>query len=167
MIFIILLVSVIFAGMLGNYSRYRFNYTKEPSWSYDKEAVLTGKQFEQIYTLNPEKWRFSKIIRPGFLFLETNEKFLLYSESGKWSYCAIESPYKFNNREEIVRVHLTFFAWLKYLYFNNIFERKNKNDGLVIILESAQKDIDELKKQAQREIDQASHDMKNIINKER
>ena len=141
--------------LLCLYSDYRYRYSQTKNQSYEYTTTMSGEQFKNIYMLDPSKWRYSKVMNPGYTLLATDGKFLLYNATGDWGLrndILFPEPYQFQNKNEIVRVHLSFFAWLYYIRFKKIFDKIEINKGMEIILKSAQNDIDKLKAQAQQEI---------------
>lgn len=167
MIIIIIIIGIVCYSiyLLCLYSNYRYRYSLTNNQSYEYATTMNGKQFKNIYMLDPSKWRYSKVMDPNYTLLATDGKFLLYNATGDWSLrrdILIPEPYQFQNKNEIVRVHLGFFAWLYYIRFKKLFDKTEMNKGMEIILKSAQNDIDKLKAQAQQEIYDANKMMKFI-----
>lgn len=152
--------------LLYLYTNYRYRYSQIKNQSYEYITTMSGKQFKNIYMLDPSKWRYSKVMNPNYTLLATDGKFLLYNATGDWSLrgdLLFPEPYQFQNKNEIVRVHLSFFAWLYYIRFKKLFDKTEMNKGMEIILKSAQNDIDKLKAQAQQEIYDANKMMDFVV----
>jgi len=104
-------------------------------------AKLKLKIFRQIYKVNPLRWSYTEV---------------------RWV-DDIKHLYYGNHK-----IKLTFMAFC-YFQLNRIFsrineERKGRRDTLIWILEDCQKDIEYLKKQADREIERALKEQKKIFN---
>lgn len=110
-------------------------------FNYQGETKLKLKIFRQIYKVNPLRWSYTEV-RWG-----DDIKHLYYGN---------------------YKIKLTFMAFC-YFQLNRIFsrineERKGRRDTLIWILEDCQKDIEYLKKQADREIERALKEQKKIFN---
>lgn len=127
--------------LLGIISGFGFLFIWWLCFNYQGETKLKLKIFRQIYKVNPLRWSYTEI---------------------RWV-DDIKHLYYGNHK-----IKLTFIAFC-YFQLNRIFsrineERKGRRDTLIWILEDCQKDIEYLKKQADREIERALKEQKKIFN---
>lgn len=138
--------------LIISYIEYRiFNYGDINSISYGSVAKLKWNQVKAIYNSNPKRWRFSPIVEQGYNFIETHYKALLFNAGNAWG----------ENNRQIVRIQLSFFDYLKFLH-----AKKHKingySKGIEMILQATQKDINDLTKMANKEIQNAKYQIEEI-----
>lgn len=102
------------------------------------------KTFKQIFLVNPDRWKYESA------WYETFAHFYYRKKSGN-----------------SIQVKLSFPAYLWFFFYTVTEEcRKEKqkeHDSLVAILETCQADIDRIKQESERQIEQALKDQKYIL----
>ena len=134
-----------------------FNYSNLNSISYGHTTRLTWQQVKDFYSLNPKRWKFEPIILEGWNSTTTTTKFLLYNTGDKWSKYAFQEVY--DEPLKIVRVQLSLLDYIKFRI--NMNHPKN-DEGLAIILDTVSSDIELVRAEAQRQIEEATKSMKEI-----
>ncbi len=151
------------------YLKNRFCYSR--SIAYGETTKLPFKTIASIYRVNPERWKYSPVTQNGYSTISGTTKVLLYNANNfkneiYWPDMTEVYGHQFDInrlRSKIIRVHLSFFDWLKlrYHYLFGCFSTK----GTEMILETAQKDIDKLQTDIYKQIETSNKDMINILKK--
>lgn len=145
------MITLLILLMIFHSKYWTFNYSDINSVSYGSVAKLKWNQVKAIYNSNPKRWRFSPIIEQGYNFIETPYKALLFNAGNAWG----------EDNRQIVRIQLSFFDYLKFLY-----AKRHKigkySKGIEMILKATQKDINDLSKMANEEIRTANYQIEKI-----
>lgn len=151
--FIIISIFTNIIILLDKYSRFNKKYNSK---LYGNTVKLKFSMVQNLYRVNPKKWRYEKI------FYNSDSKLLLYnSESDNWpTKRSFFGDYSYENRNKIIRIRLSFIDYLKFLWC--IKHSSNDSEGLELITSSVQKDINILKKEADKQIKQANEIMNTI-----
>ncbi len=127
---------------------------------FSRTAHLSWKMLKQLYGINPERWKYTKVIKNGYSSFKGWNKVILYNtvEDTGYNYTFWSEPrwcngYHFS--EHIVRVKLPFFGWLAFNY-NRIFNKKKDSKGTEMLLDSVSKDIEKVRQKAQEQIAEAN-----------
>ena len=143
-----------------------FNETfADASGSHGKVARLKQKTIKTIYKLSKWRWRYEEVTSPGGSRYSRYEC-LLYNTGDEWikdttNKCTV---YPYRNKDEIIRVQLSFFDYLKFLWAKKFY--KEKDVGAELILTTAQRDVERLQEAALREIQEGQKLMQEVIAKQ-
>ena len=133
-----------------------FNYSNLNSRSYGHVTRLTWKQVKNFYSINPTRWKFENILREDYQVVTTTIRFLLYNTGDRW-HKSIDGLY--DESFKIVRIQLSLIDYIKFRI--NIIHPKD-DEGLTIILNTVNSDIEVVRAEAQRQIEEATKSMKEI-----
>lgn len=103
-------------------------------------AKMKWSMIKKLYPINPDKWSFDDTPR-----------------------CCSDFKMMCNLRYNDIPIALSFFDYQKLKYYVHKHGETSNVKALALILEDVQEDIEEKRKQAQREIDEAQEIIKNII----
>ncbi len=131
--FVILFVAVIgIAIFLGTFIDrniwFNLNHIDDP----DKEVYLTFKDFENFYNINPNRY----MIDYDF---DGDIKTLIIKENG----------YK------KIKIKFKFFSFIKFFYWCKYIDNHKHNENMKKVLELVQEDIDNIRRQSEKEIREA------------
>lgn len=171
-------------GPFGNctYKEWKNAILSEPmtswvysKWGYSKVAELDLDTVLSIYKVNPNRFKIAPLVRAYNHFDKVQGSHILYNinQSNKietyYGSKYLMKSFEIWEPETTIAILLPrkdyrkFLRWVRYE--ENRKEVVKKNEASQLILESAQKDIDKLKKQAEEEIDEARKVVERICDK--
>ena len=150
-----LIISLIYYSLYYKINKYLVDYC----YTFNK-MTWTKMKFSNwldIYNLAPEKWSFQALSTEASFFNAVLITYLI--------------P---RNKDRYIIIYFNFFDWLKFdHWYNHIYQSKiykeevnkeklQENKDLMFILKNAQKDIDELKSQAEKEFNDSYKFIKEV-----
>lgn len=168
------MISIIIIGFITLFTLYIADTIcqSKNSRCFSKTARLSWKTLKKIYGINPNRWRYEKVIEKvidnGYTIIKRWNKVILYNtknnEEDMWenNTCRLWyiTGYKYSNY--IVRIKLSFFGWLAF-HFNRIFNKRKDIEGTEMVLDSVSKDINKIRQQSQEQIAEANRMMQEVI----
>lgn len=157
-------ITILILGLILYFNFRNFNYSNLNSVSFNSVTKLKWKQIKAFYNANPNRWKFKQVIEDGFSVLESGPEVLLFNTNKK----GIEWQPKL-----IVRIQMPFYDYIKFLFAKSSYmkqkNKKNKirknSEGLDKIIETVKYDIEVLRKEAEKQADEANETMKKINDK--
>lgn len=114
-----------------------FRYGVADSDDYIKTTHMKWNMLKRLYRVNPKAWMYRKVY-VNSIYRRSFTKVLMY---------------RLDNGDK-VRVHLSYFGYIAFV-FAKTFGHSKYNEGMQLILDDIQRDIDKLREEAQRQIDSA------------
>lgn len=131
--FVILFFAVIgitiFLGIfIGRKNWFNLNHIDDP----DKEVYLTFKDFENFYNINPNRYMID-------YDSDGDIKTLIITENGYKKF----------------KIKFKLFSFIKFFYWCKYIDKHKHNENMKKVLELVQKDIDNIRRQSEKEIREA------------
>ena len=114
-----------------------FRYGVAYSDDYIKTTRMKWDMLKKLYRVNPKAWLYRKVY-VNSIHRKSFTKVLMYR---------LDNGVK-------VRVHLSYFGYIAFR-FAKTFSHSKYNEGMQLILDDVQSDIDKLREEAQRQINSA------------
>lgn len=114
------------------------------SKSYKITVNLRWDQVCQFYWLNPNRWKYKRVLLKGYSTIETHTKVLLYESD-----------------ECVIRVRLSPIDNLFFFFARHLNKNRN-NIEIEKLLNSVQSDIDKVRELSNAQVKQATEKMKQI-----
>lgn len=153
--------------ILTHWWRFNHPHDNEISIGDYKITCMDWNTISSIIPLDPDKWRYTPIYH--YLSGDSSYLHLVYNPTGNWSRYSCSSTFLKSN--QMVVIKLSFFDYLRFRKYWRNKEKlaqqeeerakiKADNEIKMMILNNAQKDINKMREQAAKEVEESVKQMR-------